>query len=67
MPKVKHKSNRPLREYEIVGLLDDSDDDLPDIEIEEEEELGDDRVQVEYVTRDLPGFIDNTVSFFKSR
>lgn len=68
MPKVKHKSNlRPLRDHEIVGLLDDSDDDLPEIEVEEEEEPRDDRVQVEIVTRHLPVFIDNTVSFFIGR
>jgi hypothetical protein len=63
-PRTIRTRTRPLRQDEICDLLDSSDDDLPEIVIEPEDTGGDERVQEEFISRELPVFIGDTVSFF---
>jgi hypothetical protein len=62
--KMSKRKKAYLDRRTIEEMLDDSDDGLPKIDIYPEEYDNDDDIQeTEYVTRDLPVFVGDVVSF----
>ncbi len=66
LPVVKNFRRKRLSAAEIrEALIDSDDDDLPAIDIYPEENDPDTRTQTEFITRELPVFIGETVSYGK--